>query len=81
MNDITPKDPAEQTALGTGKRIAAVIAALATAVPTVCAAIGGLAWVSDHIPLLATGLGSLVAGGIASYIAVHRMKTDRKGGE
>ena len=81
MNDITPKDATEQKAVSVGKRITTAIGIIATAGAALCAAVGGLEWISDNLPLLATNLGLLAAGGIGSYIAVRRMNTDRKGGE
>lgn len=76
MNDITPRDPTETRALGIGARIATVIALLAAAVPALLAAVGGLDWITANLPLLATGLGSLITGGLASYIAIRRMRVD-----
>lgn len=71
--DITPQNEQEQKVLGAGQRIAAVIALISAAAPAILAAVGGLDSVTQNLPLLATGIGSLVAGGIASYIAVRRM--------
>ena len=81
MNDITPKDETEQKAVSAGKRIATAIATVAAAAPAICAAFGGFDWISANLPLLATGLSGIAAGGIASYVAVRRMKNDRKGNE
>ena len=81
MNSITPKDDAEAKTLDTGKRITTAIGIAATAASALLAAFGGLEWITNNLPLLATGLGSLTIGGITSYIAVRRMKGDRKGGE
>jgi hypothetical protein len=77
MSTITPKDKTEQTATDASKRIATVLAVLATAATATCTALGGLGWIADNVPLLATGLGSLATGGIASYIAIRRMLIDR----
>lgn len=79
MNPITPRDAAETAALSIGARIATAITILGTAVPALLAAVGGLDWITDHLPLLLTGLGSLVSGGVASYVAVRRMRVDRLG--
>jgi len=79
MNTITPRDAAETATLSTGARIAAAIGIIGTAVPALLAAVGGLDWITAHLPLLLTGLGSLVSGGVASWIAVRRMRVDRLG--
>ncbi len=79
MNDttITPRDGQETAVVGAGKRIAAAISIVGAAVPALLAAFGGVEWITDHLPLLGVGLGSLVSGGVASYIAVRRMRVDR----
>ena len=77
MNHITPRDQRETAAVGAGKRIIAAIGIVGTAVPALLAAFGGLDWISNNLPLLLTGLGSLATGGVASYIAVRRMRADR----
>ena len=77
MDNITPRDAAETATLSVGARIAAAIGILGTAVPALLAAVGGLDWITAHLPLLLTGLGSLVSGGIASYVAVRRMSIDK----
>ena len=79
MNTIKPRDAAETATLSTGARIAAAIGIIGTAVPALLAAVGGLDWITAHLPLLLTGLGSLVSGGVASWIAVRRMRVDRLG--
>jgi hypothetical protein len=79
MNTIKPRDAAETATLSTGARIAAAIGIIGTAVPALLAAVGGLDWITANLPLLLTGLGSLVSGGVASWIAVRRMRVDRLG--
>jgi len=74
---ITPRDERETRALGAGKRITIAIGVLGTALPALLAAFGGLDWITAHLPLLLTGLGSLVSGGVASWIAVRRMRVDK----
>ena len=76
---IKPRDAAETATLSTGARIAAAIGIIGTAVPALLAAVGGLDWITANLPLLLTGLGSLVSGGVASWIAVRRMRVDRLG--
>lgn len=73
---ITPRDDRETAVVGAGKRIAAAISIVGAAVSALLAAFGGIEWITDHLPLLGVGLGSLVSGGIASYIAVRRMRID-----
>ena len=79
MHTIKPRDAAETATLSTGARIAAAIGIIGTAVPALLAAVGGLDWITANLPLLLTGLGSLVSGGVASWIAVRRMRVDRLG--
>lgn len=79
MNTIKPRDASETATLSTGARIAAAIGIIGTAVPALLAAVGGLDWITANLPLLLTGLGSLVSGGVASYVAVRRMRVDRLG--
>ncbi len=79
MNTIKPRDASETAALSIGARIATAITILGTAVPALLAAVGGLDWITANLPLLLTGLGSLVSGGVASYVAVRRMRVDRLG--
>lgn len=79
MNDIKPKDPKETAVTCAGTRIVTAIGIIGAMVPALLAAIGGLQWITDNLPLLLTGLGSLVTGGIASYVAVRRMRIDRAG--
>lgn len=77
METIKPRDAAETATLSTGARIAAAIGIIGTAVPALLAAVGGLDWITANLPLLLTGLGSLVSGGVASWIAVRRMRVDK----
>ena len=77
MDNITPRDAAETAALSAGARITAAIGIIGTAFTAVLAAIGGLDWITANLPLLLTGLGSLATGGIASYVAVRRMRVDK----
>ncbi len=76
-NTITPRDEQEAKTLSVGARIATAIGIVGTAVSALLAAFGGLDWITAHLPLLLTGLGSLASGGVASYIAVRRMRADR----
>ena len=71
--DITPVNEQEKKVVGAGQRIAAAIGLISAAAPAIIAAVGGTDAITDNIGLLSTGLGSLVAGGIASYVAVRRM--------
>ncbi|HRR33529.1 MAG TPA: hypothetical protein P5026_05485 [Kiritimatiellia bacterium] len=77
MNTITPRDAAESATLSAGKRISAAIGIIISTALTLCGALGGFAWIADNLPLLGVGLGSLVSGGVASYVAVRRMRIDR----
>jgi hypothetical protein len=74
---ITPRDDRETAVVGVGRRIATAIGILITAATTLLAAFGDMQWITDNLPMLGVGLGSLVSGGIASYIAVRRMRADR----
>lgn len=75
--DITPKDQAETKALGYGQRISVAIGIIVAMGSGLLAAFGDVKWISDNLPLLGTGVGALVTGGLTSYIAVRRMRIDR----
>ncbi len=75
--DITPKDSTETRALGIGRSIATAIGILVAAASGILAVFGDLKWITDNLPLLGTGLGSLATGGLAAYVAVRRMRLDR----
>ena len=77
METIKPRDAAESATLSAGKRISAAIGIIISTALTLCGALGGFAWIADNLPLLGVGLGSLVSGGVASYVAVRRMRVDR----
>lgn len=79
MNDIKPRDAKETAVAGAGTRIVTAIGIIGAMVPALLAAVGGLDWITANLPLLLTGLGSLVTGGVASYVAVRRMRIDRVG--
>jgi len=79
MNDIKPRDAKETAVAGAGTRIVAAIGIIGAMVPALLAAVGGLDWITANLPLLLTGLGSLVTGGVASYVAVRRMRIDKAG--
>jgi hypothetical protein len=74
--DITPQDAKETKALGIGQRITIAIGIVGTMLPALLAAFGGLDYIVAHLPLLLTGVGSLIGGGITSYVAIHRMRID-----
>ena len=79
MNDtnaITPRDDREAAVTSAGKRIAAAIGVIGAAVPALLAAFGGVDWLTANLPLLLSGLAGIASGGIASYIAVRRMRVD-----
>ena len=71
--DITPQDDQEKKVLGMGQRISVAIGLISAAAPAILAAVGGLDAIKDNVALLSTGVGSLVAGGLAAYVAVRRM--------
>lgn len=74
--DITAKDARETKALGLGQRISIAIGIVGTTLPALLAAFGGLDYIAEHLPLLITGLGSLIGGGFTAYVAIHRMRVD-----
>lgn len=77
--DITPKDSVETKALGIGQRISAAIGILIAMGSALLAAFGDVKWISDNLPLLGTGVGALVTGGLTSYVALRRMRVDKLG--
>lgn len=74
--DITPRDATETKTLGHGQRISIAIGMLATLIPAVLTAVGGLDFITAHLPLLLTGVGTFVSGGITAYVAIRRMRID-----
>ena len=79
MNDITPKDAVETKALGIGQRISAAIGIIIAMGSALLAAFGDTKWITDNLPLLGTGVGALVTGGLTSYVAIRRMRVDKIG--
>lgn len=77
MNTITARDSRETSALAIGKRITVALGIVIATVSSLIGALGGLDWITANLPLLGTGLGSLVSGGIVAYVAVRRMRLDR----
>ena len=77
MDSIKPRDSKEIAVVGAGTRIMVAMGIIGAMVPALLAAVGGLDWITANLTLLLTGLGSLVTGGVASYVAVRRMRIDR----
>ncbi len=77
--DITPKDQVETKALGIGQRISVALGIVVAMGSALLAAFGDMKWITDNLPLLATGLGGLATGGVTAFVAVRRMRLDRLG--
>ena len=76
---IEPRDKREEEAVGLAGRITAGIGIVGTAAVALASAVGGMAWLADNIPLLVTGLTALATGGFTSWVAVRRMRMDKRG--
>ena len=76
---IEPRDAVEAETVGLAGRITAGIGIVGTAAVALASAVGGMAWLADNIPLLVTGLTALATGGFTSWVAVRRMRMDKRG--
>lgn len=74
---ITPRDATETRTLGIGARISTALGIVIGMATTLLAVFGDTQWITDHLPLLGTGLAALVTGGGASFIAIRRMRIDK----
>jgi hypothetical protein len=77
MDDITPLDNAEKRALGIGHKISIAAGIVSAAGVTLCAALGGYAWIADNLPLLISGLAAIAGGAASVYVAARRMYIGR----
>lgn len=59
------------------KRISAAVSIFIAAATAILSALGGYEWIVCHLPLLGTGLASLISGAAISYTAIERIRADR----
>jgi hypothetical protein len=78
MNDtIQPRDEKETSILTTAGKIAGALTVLGSMVAGLLASTKGVEWFTDNLPALISGLTVLISGGVATGIAVRRMKIDK----
>lgn len=77
MNEITPRDPQETSVLAWTAKIAGALTLLGTLIGGLLASVQGVAWFTDSLPALISGLIALIGGGTASALAVRRMRIDK----
>lgn len=77
MNDITPRDPSETSVLAWTTKIAAALTLLGTLIGGLLASVQGVQWFTSNLPALVSGLTALIGGGVASALAVRRMRIDK----
>jgi hypothetical protein len=74
---ITPRDDKETSILAFSAKVAGAMTILATLITGLLASDEKTKWITDNIPLLVSGVSTLVGGGIVAGIAVRRMKVDK----
>lgn len=79
MNDIVkPRDAQEARAGDVSGRITKALGVIGSVAVTLSAGvISGIGWLTDHLPLLLTGLASFVSSLCICYVAIRRMAVDR----
>jgi hypothetical protein len=78
MNEtITPRDEKETSILTTAGKIAGALAVLGSMIAGLLASTQGIEWFTDNLPALLGGISILISGGVATGIAVRRMKIDK----
>lgn len=74
---ITPRDPQETSILALSTKIAIALAGVGTLLAGILANVQGVEWFITNLPALISGLTALIGGGVATGIAVRRMKIDK----
>lgn len=78
MNEtIQPRDEKETSILMTAGKIAGALTVLGSMVAGLLASTKGVEWFTANLPALISGLTVLISGGVATGIAVRRMKIDK----
>jgi len=74
---ITPRDNKETSILATAGKIAGALTVLGSMIAGLLASAQGMEWFTANLPALLGGISILISGGVATGIAVRRMKIDK----
>lgn len=74
---IQPRDQKETSILALSAKIGNAILLIGTAVIGLLTSINGIEWFTANLPALLGGISALVGGGVATGIAIRRMKIDK----
>jgi hypothetical protein len=74
---ITPRDDKETSILALSAKIGGALAVIGTLLASLLASTKGLEWFTANLPALLSGLAGLIGGGVATGLAVRRMKMDK----
>lgn len=74
---VQPRDEKETSILLTAGKIAGALAVLGSMIAGLLASTKGMEWFTANLPALISGLTVLISGGVATGIAVRRMKIDK----
>lgn len=79
MNEeqIQPRDAKETSIMASSAKIAGLMAVLGTLIAGILASVQGTEWITKNLPALLSGLTTLIGGGVATGIAIRRMKIDK----
>ena len=76
---IEPRDKKEAAAVGVFDAVAKALGFVSGAVVAVFGVMQGWEWLTSHIQLLCAGVAGLVSGAITTYVALRRMRMDKRG--
>jgi hypothetical protein len=74
---ITPRDQKETSILVWSTKIAVALAGIGALLGGLFASVQGIDWFIANLPALISGLTALIGGGVATGLAVRRMKIDK----
>lgn len=74
---IQPRDQKETSILGYSAKIAGAMAVLSALITSLLASDEKTKWITDNLPLLFSGVTTLIGGGVVAGLALRRMKIDK----
>lgn len=74
---ITPRDAKEISILETAAKFGGALAVAGSLIAGLLASTKGIEWFTANLPALISGLTALIGGGVATGIAIRRMKIDK----
>ena len=74
---IQPRDQKETSILAYSAKIAGAMAVLSALITSLLASDEKTKWITDNLPLLFSGVTTLIGGGLVAGLAVRRMKVDK----